>query len=628
MKSEILRDFAIRLDNIIIGRQKIFVNLPRFQEERGNEVRNNAPRPLHKSQYVQRQKTGPTNGGISYAQALGNTGDPSLKGKKKGVSPGQFEFAHLEFKVDEGVVQKLNNAYVGKVSKSGTTYCTQEELTRRGILEIKATPMGANLVLMEETVEGALSDLLSEVWVSEWFEEIRSWSAREIDNERVVWLRCYGVPAHAWSVDFFSFLVTGMGDFICVDENTLQKKSMDVARILYKTRVHDLVSKLIKVDIGGDVFSIKMIEEWYGPMQWSMSKKLDDEMSSGSNSEEEEEDEEWHKSREDNEGTFSVEDSLSDQSINEQPLQNTVSETRDIEGSVNNLEDEMIQDILQRNVAGSINGGLDNFSASIDWVADNSSVQGSQHSTTQVDGSLSNQIGLASPDGVATNVEDAGGPFGSLLDGAQNANSSDLALIACGPQSNGNFNFPQDLEVGGRMGCFDQRFFNSLGQRGIEVNLFQNPGNNLTIVPFSAMAVQSEMVTSRSGKPNEDPLGHSHNPSNQGEKEFTARSEVPCVRLKSKNKRGRPRKHVAKNGEAVDATDSDIMRCNDVFWNSYEIEEAKKKDATVATKIASIANDIGVTGFGDQAYFVDAIHGLEERDLKANANRGGQNKPK
>lgn len=84
--------------------------------------------------------------------------------------------------------------------------------------------------------------------------------------------------------------MSGIGEFVCVDENTLSKKSMDVARILYKTKVHDLVSRLVKVDVGGDVFSIKMIEEWYGPLQWCLSKEFDDDNSSGFNSENDMED--------------------------------------------------------------------------------------------------------------------------------------------------------------------------------------------------------------------------------------------------------------------------------------------------------------------------------------------------
>lgn len=60
----------------------------------------------------------------------------------------------------------MNKAFVGVVAKLGTTYCTQEEFVRRGILDVKVIPMGANLVLLEEELEGALDTLLWEVWVS------------------------------------------------------------------------------------------------------------------------------------------------------------------------------------------------------------------------------------------------------------------------------------------------------------------------------------------------------------------------------------------------------------------------------------------------------------------------------
>lgn len=67
--------------------------------------------------------------------------------------------------------------------------------------------------------------------------------------------------------------MSGIGNFVCVDDSTNRKESMDVARILYKTKVHDLVSRIVKVKINDDIFSIKMVEEWYGPLQWCSSNR-------------------------------------------------------------------------------------------------------------------------------------------------------------------------------------------------------------------------------------------------------------------------------------------------------------------------------------------------------------------
>lgn len=76
--------------------------------------------------------------------------------------------------------------------------------------------------------------------------------------------------------------MSGIGNFVCVDDSTNRKESMDVARILYKTKVHDLVSRIVKVQINDDIFSIKMVEEWYGPLQWCSSNRNNGSSSSSS----------------------------------------------------------------------------------------------------------------------------------------------------------------------------------------------------------------------------------------------------------------------------------------------------------------------------------------------------------
>lgn len=102
---------------------------------------------------------------MSYAQAAGRKEDSNVKGARKLNTPGQFESVHLTFNVDNKIVEYYNNTYVGVVAKSGATYATKAEFVRRGILEVKVTPMGTNLVLLEELEEGALTKLLAEIWI-------------------------------------------------------------------------------------------------------------------------------------------------------------------------------------------------------------------------------------------------------------------------------------------------------------------------------------------------------------------------------------------------------------------------------------------------------------------------------
>lgn len=56
----------------------------------------------------------------------------------------------------------------------------------------------------------------------------------EIYKSRVVWIRVFGVPLHAWDADFFVALVKVFGTFVCIDENTSNRESLDIARIMLK----------------------------------------------------------------------------------------------------------------------------------------------------------------------------------------------------------------------------------------------------------------------------------------------------------------------------------------------------------------------------------------------------------
>lgn len=68
-----------------------------------------------------------------------------------------------------------------------------------------------------------------------------------------------------------------------------------------------------------------------------------------------------------------------------------------------------------------------------------------------------------------------------------------------------------------------------------------------------------------------------------------------CVR-KNRKRRGRPKKLYGAERDVVVASDSDIFRCNEAFWKTYESAEAQKKKEVVARKVTTMATEIGVTG--------------------------------
>lgn len=236
------RTFAVKLDNIIIGAKKIHVNLPRFQRD-WNEVKRVLPTYQKQKKYAYQpkvqtkwQKEGEGSKGgdrkdiVSYANAVKYGRRQTIPPEKpKVVYYRKSNIVELCYNVSEEDMRRCNNMYVGVVKTPSSTHSVQERFSMQGFFSIKVTPLGANKVLLEEMDEGIIQDLISDAneWIHEKFDDIRGWSPAKTDNERVVWVRCHGIPAHAWKEDFFSRLASKFSVFLGVNENTRKKTSMD-----------------------------------------------------------------------------------------------------------------------------------------------------------------------------------------------------------------------------------------------------------------------------------------------------------------------------------------------------------------------------------------------------------------
>ncbi|CAJ2635642.1 unnamed protein product [Trifolium pratense] len=95
----------------------------------------------------------------------------------------------------------------------------------------------------------------------------------DLDVERTVWLRIYGVPSHAWNVVFFAQLVKPWGSFINEEEGTLKKSTMDVARLMIRTSCQEIIDEFIDVKFNGDVYHLRVLEDSYGPMRIMIPQK-------------------------------------------------------------------------------------------------------------------------------------------------------------------------------------------------------------------------------------------------------------------------------------------------------------------------------------------------------------------
>ncbi|PNX61493.1 hypothetical protein L195_g052481, partial [Trifolium pratense] len=165
-----VRRFGIELDNIIIGRDKIFVNPPHFHRDTGarrqHRQDDDGGRRISKPEFQPRD-----NGETTQVQQKHAEEQSFAQVVQSGRS--HKRQALLSFTTEKEVIQNLRRAYVGVVNHSGMSYNIQDEFHRQGYFGVKITPLGANLVLLEDQEEGEIKALLKDAWgwLEQWFKE-------------------------------------------------------------------------------------------------------------------------------------------------------------------------------------------------------------------------------------------------------------------------------------------------------------------------------------------------------------------------------------------------------------------------------------------------------------------------
>lgn len=100
---------------------------------------------------------------------------------------------HLVFdKVEDSINRRFAKAYVGQMVTAGVTYNIQDVFEMEGYFEVKVTPLGVRVCLLEEIGDGeVLHNLVGSgaSWLNKWFVEVRRWEPGAVDDERVMWVK-------------------------------------------------------------------------------------------------------------------------------------------------------------------------------------------------------------------------------------------------------------------------------------------------------------------------------------------------------------------------------------------------------------------------------------------------------
>ncbi|GKV05101.1 hypothetical protein SLEP1_g17145 [Rubroshorea leprosula] len=175
----------------------------------------------------------------------------------------QEQWQGLEVMAEEEDLRWLQDCFVGTVKSPETISTLQDKFLMEGYFFAKVTPMGGRLVLLSSVDHEELKDLVDngKDWLAQWFSDVRPWKPTEVAFERFTWLRCQGVPVHIWRSSFFETVAHLFEKFISLDDSTIKKKRLDLAKILILTPVQENIQRVLRVKVGRIIFQIHVNEE-------------------------------------------------------------------------------------------------------------------------------------------------------------------------------------------------------------------------------------------------------------------------------------------------------------------------------------------------------------------------------
>ncbi|CAK8535026.1 unnamed protein product [Lathyrus sativus] len=155
---ENVRILAMKLENIFIGKKKLFVNIPRFQRKQGGGPIREKARDREDA-YDKREFSIKTIFGEhrSYTNVVNNNFINVTHEEKA-----KLIFAHVEYNIRDFELEIFKKMYIGIVENVGLSYSMQDIFNAERYFSIHVTPLGENMCLLEDRDEGEMEALLAE----------------------------------------------------------------------------------------------------------------------------------------------------------------------------------------------------------------------------------------------------------------------------------------------------------------------------------------------------------------------------------------------------------------------------------------------------------------------------------
>ncbi|GAU40167.1 hypothetical protein TSUD_292730 [Trifolium subterraneum] len=252
------RELLRTISDIWMGSFKLRVNLAKFRKNNQPEATGEQRKGL-----LMGQKTTQVDKSFKNALMAVDSEDGS-GGYHQGNMAGAQTRPEVvwEVEVEDEVMSKLSGAYVGYLVDDKEAITIQNQFRMDGLQYLKVCVLGFMKILLWSDKVGEVKEVVESVgWWCSLFEKVVPWSPALVSNQRVTWIRYYGVPLHAWGIDLFRALAFKFGRFIDIDEQTKLMSKCDVARVKILSGESRLIDASMAVKVQGQRFDIRIVEE-------------------------------------------------------------------------------------------------------------------------------------------------------------------------------------------------------------------------------------------------------------------------------------------------------------------------------------------------------------------------------
>ncbi|ESW34547.1 hypothetical protein PHAVU_001G161800 [Phaseolus vulgaris] len=227
-----IRELEYHLNTIWIGSWKLSVNRPKCSRAADTRKEWNVKlkeKAIESEKYVKKEWR--SKGLSTYANIV------RYGHRDRAQTQNRDNLHAIHFRAEETPRDWLNKCYIGRVSDLNKVSSLNESFILGGLGYIKVKFLGGFHVLLKGENELKIKDAIEEnkAWFEEMFDTIIPWEEQFVAVDKLVWVRCRGLPLKLWNTDCFKHIAALLGTLIEVDEATMALEELEYAR--FKIRV-------------------------------------------------------------------------------------------------------------------------------------------------------------------------------------------------------------------------------------------------------------------------------------------------------------------------------------------------------------------------------------------------------